>query len=67
MTFTIIFLFIILCFVICFFRRNTPGGMSLASSRLTSSKRGSLPTGGNGSGDDSATQDETLDGDDAPN
>lgn len=41
--------------------------MSLASSRLTSSKRGSLPTGGNGSGDDSATQDETLDGDDAPN
>lgn len=37
------------------------------SSRLGSSKRGSLQPGGNGSGDDSTTQDEILDGDDAPN
>lgn len=37
------------------------------SSRLGSSKRGSLQPGGNGSGDDSTTQDEMLDGEDAPN
>lgn len=37
------------------------------SSRLGSSKRGSLQTGGNGSGDDSTTQDEAMDGDDTPN
>lgn len=36
------------------------------SSRLGTSKRGSLQAGGNGSGDDSTTQDETMDGDDAP-
>lgn len=47
------------------FRRNT-GSMALSSSRLGTSKRGSLQPGGNGSGDDSTTQDETLDGDDTP-
>ena len=46
-------------------RRNT-GGMGLSSSRLGSSKRGSLQPGGSGSGDDSATQDDTMDGEDAP-
>lgn len=52
--------------LIVFIRRGT-SGMAL-SSRLGSSKRGSIPAGGNGgSGDDSTTQDETLDGDDGPN
>lgn len=41
--------------------------MGLSSSRLSSAKRGSLQPGGNGSGDDSTTQDEAMDGDDAPN
>lgn len=50
---------------LCFGRRGT-SGMGLAS-RLAGSKRGSMPPGGNGSGDDSTTQDETMDGDDAPN
>lgn len=44
-------------------RRNTAGGMGL-SSRISTTKRGSLQ-GGNGSGDDSTTQDEAMDGDDA--
>lgn len=39
--------------------------MSLTSTRLT--KRGSIQTGGNGSGDDSTTQDEAMDGDEGPN
>lgn len=38
-----------------------------SSSRLSSTKRGSIQTSGNGSGDDSTTQDEAMDGDDAPN
>lgn len=41
--------------------------MGLSSTRLSSSKRGSIQTSGNGSGDDSTTQDETVDGDDGPN
>lgn len=40
--------------------------MGLSSTRIGSSKRGSLPSG-NGSGDDSTTQDEAMDGEDAPN
>lgn len=40
--------------------------MGLSTTRISASKRGSLP-GGNGSGDDSTTQDETMDGDDTPN
>ncbi|KAK9707856.1 Myosin head (motor domain) [Popillia japonica] len=43
------------------------GGMGLSSTRLSSSKRGSIQTSGNGSGEDSTTQDETVDGDDGPN
>ncbi|KAJ8959252.1 hypothetical protein NQ318_022515, partial [Aromia moschata] len=43
------------------------GTMGLSTSRLSSTKRGSIQTSGNGSGDDSTTQDEAMDGDDAPN
>uniref|UniRef100_A0A6P7G1J3 Myosin heavy chain, non-muscle isoform X2 n=1 Tax=Diabrotica virgifera virgifera TaxID=50390 RepID=A0A6P7G1J3_DIAVI len=43
------------------------GTMGISSSRLSSTKRGSIQTSGNGSGDDSTTQDEAMDGDDAPN
>ncbi|KAJ8970545.1 hypothetical protein NQ317_005815 [Molorchus minor] len=35
--------------------------------RWSSTTRGSIQTSGNGSGDDSTTQDEAMDGDDAPN
>lgn len=43
------------------------GTLGMSSSRLSSTKRGSIQTSGNGSGEDSATQDEAMDGDDAPN
>ncbi|KAL1494179.1 hypothetical protein ABEB36_009820 [Hypothenemus hampei] len=42
-------------------------GMGISSSRLSSAKRGSIQTSGNGSGDDSTTQDEAMDGEDGPN
>ncbi|XP_049817618.1 myosin heavy chain, non-muscle isoform X2 [Aethina tumida] len=50
-------------------RRGT-GTMGLTSSRLSSTKRGSLKvdaSSGNGSGDDSTTQDEAMDGDEIAN
>lgn len=48
------------------FARRGTSGMGLTS-RLGGSKRGSIPAGGNGSGEDSTTQDETMDCDDVPN
>lgn len=45
-----------------YFRR---GGSLAIGSRLSSSKRGSIPT--TGSGEDSATQDESLDGEEQAN
>lgn len=41
--------------------------MGISSSRLGSSKRSTVSSSGNASGDDSTTQDETMDGEDGLN
>ncbi|KAK7870316.1 hypothetical protein R5R35_003705 [Gryllus longicercus] len=46
------------------YRRSGPGSVMSMGSRLTGSKRGSIPTG---SGDDSSVQDDMIDGEEVPN
>lgn len=41
--------------------------MDIATSRLSSTKRGSIPASGNVSGDDSTTQGDVTDGDEGLN
>jgi hypothetical protein len=47
------------------FRRGTGASSGMGLPRL--SGRGSIQSGGNGSGDDSTIQDDAVDGEDAPN
>lgn len=51
--------------IVHIFRRGTGASSGMGLSRL--SRGGSIQSGGNGSGDDSTTQDDALDGEDAPN
>lgn len=54
-------------YVFLLFRRGAgPMGLSSSSRLSSSTKRGSIQTSGNASGDDSTTQDEAMDGDDVP-